>query len=124
MPRRVADRSLVAVERLERPGEGEDIHGLLQQPVDVFVVGTARPVVLACQQVVERRDIDRIAVGLQQRAVVVAVHGELRVAMRVTPVDLVGLALAVDLIRADARHVRRLRRRHVVEEQLRLGSSP
>ena len=121
---RVADGSLISVIRLKRSVIRENIHGLLKQPVDVLVVWATRPVVLACQQIVECRNIDRIAIGLQKRAIVVAVHGKFRMAVCVATIDLVSLALAGDLIVPHTRYVRRLSRRQVVEVQLRLGSRP
>lgn len=65
VPIREADRPLVAVERLAAVLNREDVDRLLQEPIDVFVVGTTVEVVLAGQHVVKAGRIKRIAVSVE-----------------------------------------------------------
>ena len=108
MPVGEGDAPLVAVEGLEAAGDGEDIDRLVEQPVDVLDVRAAQEVVFAGQEEVEFGHVHRVAVGLDQRAVVVAVHRDLGVAVGVAAVDAVRLPFGLDLVAADSLHVLRL----------------
>ena len=121
---RIANRTLVAVERLETPAHRKQIHGLLQDPVDVLVVGTALEIVLARQQIVQASGIEGVAVGLEQRAIVVAVHRELGVSMRVSAVDLVRAPLGSDLVPAQPAQIKFLGRRQIVRQHSALRADP
>ena len=117
MPVGIPHRALVTVERLESAADREEIGGLLQDPVDVWVVWAPLEVVLADKQVVKAGGIKGVAIGLEQRAIVVAVHRKLRVSVRVAPVNLVGPACGTDLIAAQALEILHLGRSHVMEPQ-------
>ena len=98
VPVRKRDRTLVAVEGLEPPGHRKDVDRLLQDPVDVGLVGPLQVVVLADQQIVQAGRVEGVPVGVEERAVVVAVHRKLRVAVRVAAVDAVGPPPGIDLV--------------------------
>ena len=102
------DAPLVAVERLEAAGDREHVDRLVQEPVDVLDVRAAQEVVLAGQEVVEGSHVHRVAVGLDQRTVVVAVHRDLGVAVGVAAVDAIRLPFGLDLVAADPCQVLRL----------------
>ena len=102
---RVADAALVGVDRHEAPGQAEDVGDLRVQPVHVRGVLAAAVVVLADAEEVEFGGVEGVPVRLHQRAVVQTVVRELRVAMGVAAVDLVGAALGLDRVGADAGHV-------------------
>ena len=99
----VLDRALVGEQRNERRTDAEDVDELLAAEPVVFV-GHAE-VVLGDGEEIQRARIDRVAVSVLGRAVVVAVPGDLRVAVHVAAVDLVALAADIVDIAADARHV-------------------
>ena len=57
---------------------------------------------IADQEIVERGGVDGVAIGIEKRSVVVAIHGELGMAMDVTPIDLVSLAIERPSLITDA----------------------
>lgn len=98
------------------------VRELLQEEVVVLDVRPTQVVVLRVGKKVQAGSIQRIAVGLQQRAIVVAVHRELGMAMGVAAVNPVGLAARLDLIIPDSPHTLNFIRMQRVNRDLGLRS--
>ena len=99
----VTAAALVAVERREFARDREQIDGLLDHPPTVFdllaglVIGDAEEVM--------SRGVKGIAVGVEQRAVAIAVPGNVRMAMHVAADGPVGLAAGFGAIVAQTRRI-------------------